>query len=228
MRVAGLACVAGGAALIAALSFVVVNNGVRALALGGVLALCAGVVVAATRVRALVVVVVAAVAAVVVACADDVDVDAAALDVALRDQALTFVDVPYVWGGEHDDGIDCSGLPRVARRRAALRFAWTHRDPALLRLAVVDWFVDVPAKGMLAGRGTVEVARARRTRDLPASARTPGTLIATADGQHMMVMVDATHVVEADPLPDRVVVLDVDDTNPWLAKPVVALRYRWE
>lgn len=152
--------------------------------------------------------------------------DAGTLNAAMVKELGHFVNTPYVWGGESVDGIDCSGLPRAARRRAALSLALGNADPGLLRLAFSSWLFDRSALAMLDGNGTEILARGSTIASLAPAARQPGTLIATADGTHMMVMGDDRHVVEADPALGRVVVLDIEDrTSPWTSRAVVAVRF---
>ncbi len=149
-----------------------------------------------------------------------------ALQAQLVVEVHRYVGVPYMWGGESIHGIDCSGLPRAARRDAAIALAIRNIDPGLIRVAIVDWFVDVGASGLLAGRGTSRVAAANRADLLPRALLEPGDLICTADGTHVMVVVDDDSVIEADPLPDRVIVAPVaDHRNPWMNTPVVAVRF---
>jgi hypothetical protein len=102
----------------------------------------------------------------------------------------------------------------------------TNLDPALARAALLDWFFDVPAKGLLAGRGTTRVAEAARAGLLPRERLRPGDLVCTSDGTHVMMLLDDHHVIEADPLPGRVIVASMDDlANPWMTKPVVVVRF---
>jgi hypothetical protein len=74
-------------------------------------------------------------------------------------------------------------------------------------------------------RGTERIAAADRAGLLP-PALVPGNLVATADGSHVMVVLDATHLIEADPLPNKVIIASVDDLkNPWMTTKVVAVRF---
>lgn len=142
-------------------------------------------------------------------------------------EAMGYLNAPYVWGGESHLGIDCSGLPRAALRQATLRLFFENRDPALLRVFAFNWLIDVPAKGMLAGRGNDVVASAKSILELPTEARVTGNLVATADGTHVMMVVDERHVIEADPAIGHVVKLEISDkSSPWTTRPVVALRPR--
>ena len=83
----------------------------------------------------------------------------------------------------------------------------------------------VTAKGFLAGRGTVKIAEATRADLLPKDLLRPGDLLCTADGTHVMVVLDEHSVIEADPVPNRVIVAPMSDLkNAWMKTRVVAVR----
>jgi len=208
------------------LNVIVPTNLIRLLVLvgGGLVAVGAGMMVQRRPGQRFAVAVVAV--AGVAVLLSPIRTNADTLDAAMVKELGDFVNTPYVWGGESVDGIDCSGLPRAARRRAALSLALRNADPGLLRVAASSWLFDRSAAAMLDGNGTTLLARGSNIAALPPAARQPGTLIATADGTHMMVMGDDRHVVEADPAMGRVVVLDIEDrASPWTSRAVVALRF---
>jgi hypothetical protein len=209
------------------LTVIVPTNLIRLLVLAGcgLVAVGAGLFLQHRRGRRFAVAIVAV--AVVAVLLSPIRTDARTLDAAMVKELGHFMNTPYVWGGESVDGIDCSGLPRAARRRAAVSLALGNADPGLLRVAAASWLVDTSASAMLDGNGTVVLARAATIASLAPDARQPGTLIATADGTHLMVMGDHRHVVEADPALGRVVVLDIEDrASPWTSRAVVALRFK--
>jgi hypothetical protein len=223
----GALLVTVGAILIGVANQAVVVHGlIRLAALVGVGLVMLGVALLGWRHRAARGAAVGVVIVVLLVAISPVRTDGAVLQRQMVGEARRFEGVPYVWGGERRDGIDCSGLPRAARRAAALSLAMTAIDPGLVRVAIVDWFVDVPAKGLLAGKGTRQIAVAARADLLPRELLRPGDLICTADGTHVMVVLDEHHVIEADPLPDRVIVAPMNDLkNPWMTTPVVAVRF---
>lgn len=226
-RVGALLALGALAALVAASAFSsVVNNLVRLGVVAACLCFVAGLMILAKQSKAARVVVAGVSLALVVIVGAPVRTDAPTLQAQMAKEVLRYEGVAYVWGGESIHGIDCSGLPRSARRSAATTLAVSNLDPGLLRIAAIDWLVDVPAKGMLAGVGTERLAAADNARSLPKDVMVPGNLVATADGMHMMVVVDEGHLIEADPLPSKVIIAPVDDEkNPWMTTKVVALRF---
>lgn len=220
-----LLIIAGVVAVVAARASVVVDGMTKLAVLFGLAMAVLGLGLLARRHRgARVVAAVVGVVGLIVALAP-VRTDGDTLQAQMVDEVRRFEGVPYAWGGESPRGIDCSGLPRAARRAAAMHLAVTRFDPGLVRTAIVAWFVDVPAKGFLAGRGTVEIARAKRAELLPKALLRPGDLLCTADGTHVMVVLDENTVIEADPLPNRVIVAPMSDLkNPWMKTGIVAVR----
>lgn len=215
------------AALVAASFFLaVVNNMVRLAVVAAVVFAVVGLALLAVQFKPLRVVVALVVVAFVIVVVAPIGADGPTLQQQMVKEIVRYDGVPYEWGGESLVGIDCSGLPRSARRSAAVTLALQKVDPGLLRFAALDWLVDVPARGFLEGRGTVRVAAADRAALLPPEALVPGNLIATADGSHVMVVLDATHLIEADPLPNKVIIAPIDDLkNPWMTTKVVAVRF---
>ncbi|MGB1540445.1 MAG: NlpC/P60 family protein, partial [Rickettsiales bacterium] len=59
----------------------------------------------------------------------------------------SYLNTPYVWGGERFTGMDCSGLIRVGLAKAALYEGLQTLNPGLVRNAVQLWMEDTTAKG---------------------------------------------------------------------------------
>jgi hypothetical protein len=109
------------------LTVVVPTNLIRLLVLVGcgLVLVGAGLILKDRRARRLATAIVAAGAVVVLV--SPIRTDPRALDAAMVNALGHFVNSPYVWGGESVDGIDCSGLPRAARRRRPSRSARRRR-----------------------------------------------------------------------------------------------------
>ncbi len=79
-------------------------------------------------------------------------------DVAMLRQAYVkrlhgFENVSFVWGGETTNGIDCSGLARVALWQAMMRQGIREMNPRLLGSELWSfWWTDMSARDILMGR----------------------------------------------------------------------------
>ena len=135
--------------------------------------------------------------------------------------------VRYVWGGESGRGIDCSGLPRLALRRALLAQAAGGNRRALASWAEQWWF-DASAMAMRDGyRGfTVPTGSGGVVRDLDSTKLDPGDLAVTSDGNHVIVHLGGGDWIQADPGPGRVIISRPDeDDNVWFDSWVIVQRW---
>ncbi|MES2597000.1 MAG: NlpC/P60 family protein [Verrucomicrobiota bacterium] len=148
---------------------------------------------------------------------------------AYLEELRSFEGVPYVWGGENVRGIDCSGLVRRTWADTLLVHGIRHLDPALVRTAAYIWWHDLSARALrdqecgLTRRGL----EARSVNELDPSLLSPGDLVATQDGVHIMAYLGKALWIEADPGADRVIVEQAPSSrNPWFVTPVVLLQWR--
>ena len=133
----------------------------------------------------------------------------------------------YVWGGEGRLGIDCSGLPRCAMIGSLFSYGLRHLDGAALRRACDLWWNDASAREMLAGYGgrMTVLPEAYRINQLRDDVQ-PGDLAVTAGGVHVMVYLDRTTVIQADPGRDLVVVDALPATDSWYEQQVRLVRWQ--
>lgn len=134
--------------------------------------------------------------------------------------------IAYVWGGEGWLGIDCSGLPRRAMIGSLLAYGYANLDGAALRQALGLWLADASARHMLEGYGGRMTPigppfAINRSEDEPH----PGDLAITVGGVHVMVYLDRSTIIQADPGRDAVVIDVIPGNSPWYDQPVRLVRW---
>ena len=134
----------------------------------------------------------------------------------------------YVWGGENGQGIDCSGLPRAALRRAMFVQGLKTANGYLLRSALSNWWFDASAKAMLEEyRGdTLRLGEAKSIARADHARLIQGDLAITDDGVHCLVYVGEQKWVQADPSAGKVIEVSADGENYWLKHAVEFVRWR--
>lgn len=133
----------------------------------------------------------------------------------------------YLWGGENRLGIDCSGLVRQGYVDAHVMAGLKTLNPALVRRGAAMWWHDCSAMALRDGYrdSTRRLFEAESVRLADHARLKPGDLAVTADGSHVMAYLGDERWIEADPGLAEVVVLSLNDANPWLDRPVVIMRW---
>jgi NlpC/P60 family len=144
-------------------------------------------------------------------------------------QLHTYIDTPYVWGGENRLGIDCSGLVREGLIQANLQQGIATLNPTLVRQGFAMWWFDLSALALRDGeRGwTTRLFKSESINKIDLTKLLPGDLAATVDGQHILAYVGQNQWIEADPGYHKVIVVKVPDyDNLWFHVPVYTLRWQ--
>ena len=138
-----------------------------------------------------------------------------------------YMGTEYVWGGEGRLGIDCSGLPRSAMIGALFSYGFRHLDGVALRRAADLWWNDASAREMLAGYGgrMAVLEETYRINQLRGDVQ-PGDLAVTFGGVHVMVHLDRTTIIQADPGRGQVVIDTVPAADPLYDQPVRLVRWQ--
>jgi len=134
----------------------------------------------------------------------------------------------YLWGGENQYGIDCSGLVRAGLIKANFQAGVFTFNPRLVRFSLSLWWHDCSARELGAEyRGqTRHILSAPSINTLDESRIQPGDLAVTASGVHVLAFLGAQKWIEADPHYQRVVIVPVPDPkNPWFKEPVLITRW---
>jgi len=141
----------------------------------------------------------------------------------------SFVGTRYVWGGENQLGIDCSGLVRRGLINALMKEGVFTLNPRAVRAGLFVWWNDASARAMRDQylEMTDSLCAAMSLNRFDHSQLRPGDLAVTADGVHVMAYLGDERWVEADPAFAKVVVLRKGENDQWLQTDIELLRWRW-
>src|SRR5687767_2770795 len=117
-------------------------------------------------------------------------------------QALRSYDgTRYVWGGENQLGIDCSGIVRAAWVDCQFRLGIKTANPQLLRSAFEAWWFDSSARNLSSGYSgrTRELHSGKSVRANEDRGLLPGDFALVANGVHALAYLRDQKWIEADP-----------------------------
>ena len=142
-------------------------------------------------------------------------------------QLRSFVGTSYVWGGENCLGIDCSGLPRKSMINALWMYGVFHFNGVAIQKALYYWWYDASALELIGGYGgnaivysDVYVINEGNLKALP------GDMAITKGGIHVMVYLDKSQIIQAEPDRGNVVIDQLPEGgSPWYNVKVKLVRW---
>lgn len=136
--------------------------------------------------------------------------------------------VHYLWGGENDLGIDCSGLVRASLIKANFKQGLLTLNPRLVRFSISLWWHDCSAKALGEEyRGqTKHISSVRGINAMDETSIQPGDIAVTATGVHVLAYLGDNRWIEADPHAGKVIIVAIPAmNNPWFQEPVNIMRW---
>lgn len=128
-------------------------------------------------------------------------------------ELIKYEGADYLWGGESEKGIDCSGLVRRGKMDADLKMGVTKFSPKLIKKAIQLWFFDCSAEALKDGYMdlTKPVLIASNLNEMDYSRLREGDIMVTANGVHTMVYIGDSTWIAADPGVKKVIRMKAPD-----------------
>ena len=144
-------------------------------------------------------------------------IDPIELKILYISQLRSFVGTSYVWGGENFLGIDCSGLPRKSMINALWKYGPFHFNGVAIQKALYFWWHDASALELIGGYSgnTIVYSDVFVINDGNLNAL-PGDMAITKGGIHVMVYLDKSQIIQAEPDRGNVVIDQLPEGgSPW-------------
>jgi preprotein translocase subunit YajC len=154
--------------------------------------------------------------------------DSKALRAHYVESLKSFEEVTYLWGGESNLGIDCSGLIRQGMIRSNIVQGVKTLNGQLIREAISLWWSDSSAKALSESylNKTYLLFESSSINDLDHSRLLPGDFAVTISGIHALAYIGDKTWIEADPDQGRVIVVKVPNREVyWFDLPVYIVRW---
>ncbi len=145
------------------------------------------------------------------------------------DNVRKYQGVSFIWGGENDCGIDCSGLVRKGIINANLQEGFYNMNPSCFRKAFELWWYDCSARALKENYRdwTNSILQANSINQLNHKKLKDGDFAVTMDGIHALLYLGNNEWIEADPGMGKVVLVTVPaKNNCWFDMPVQILRWK--
>lgn len=154
--------------------------------------------------------------------------DPNALAAAYIQELNRYEGIQYLWGGENQLGIDCSGLVRQGLIQANWKLGVKSFNPALIRKGFEMWWYDAGADALRDEyrNYTTKGIRVKSINQLDPGIIQPGDLAVTVDGEHILAYLGDRTWIEADPGEQKVIKVTTPSNNVWFNTPVYILRWR--